>query len=149
VGFENYRRESLGGNLWMNQAVERVMKRDRIGLLANKAGPVFEAEVADIVAKKRVHCARTCDKKAGPGKLAHDDLCSLKENSLAFSDRQIESAHNTKHQFIGVKIESLSRGRGEGWAFRRKLVGIDSSMNDMNLFGRDDAGGAVMSLCYG
>jgi hypothetical protein len=55
VGFENYRRESLGGNLWMDQAVERVMKRDRVGLLANEAGPVFEAEVADIVAKKRVH----------------------------------------------------------------------------------------------
>jgi hypothetical protein len=81
--------------------------------------------------------------------LAHDDLCRFKKNSLAFSDRQIESAHNPKHQFIGVEIQFLSRGRGEGWAFRRKLVGIDSSMNDMNLFGREDAGGAVMSLRYG
>jgi hypothetical protein len=42
--------------------------------------------------------------------LAHDDLGSLQENSLAFSDRQIESADNTKHQFIGVKIQSFSRG---------------------------------------
>jgi hypothetical protein len=41
----------------MDEAVERVMKRDGIGLLANEAGPVFEAEMADIVAKKRVHCA--------------------------------------------------------------------------------------------
>jgi hypothetical protein len=81
--------------------------------------------------------------------LAHDDLCRLKENSLAFSDWQIESAHNTKHQFIGVKIQSLSSGRREGCAFGRKMVGINSSMNNMNLFGREDAGGAVMSLCHG
>jgi hypothetical protein len=46
--------------------------------------------------------------------LAHDDLGGFKENSLAFSDRQIESAYNTKHQFIGVKIQSLSSGGGEG-----------------------------------
>jgi hypothetical protein len=36
--------------------------------------------------------------------LAHDDLCRLKENPLAFSDGQIESADNPKHQFIGVEI---------------------------------------------
>jgi hypothetical protein len=41
----------------VDEAVERVMKRDGIGLLANETRPVFEAEVADIVAKKRVHCA--------------------------------------------------------------------------------------------
>jgi hypothetical protein len=41
----------------MDQAVEHMVKRDGIGLLANETGPVFEAEVADIVAKKRVHCA--------------------------------------------------------------------------------------------
>jgi hypothetical protein len=29
------------------------------------------------------------------------------------------------------------------------MVGIDSSMNDVNLFGGDEAGGAVMSLCHG
>jgi hypothetical protein len=91
-----------------------MVKRDGIGLLANETSPVLEAEVPDIVTKNGVHCARACDKKAGPWKLAHDDLCGLKENSLAFSNRQIESAHNTKHQFIGVKIQSLSRGRGVG-----------------------------------
>jgi hypothetical protein len=80
--------------------------------------------------------------------LAHNDLCSLEENSLAFSDRQIEPAHNPKHQFIGVKIQFLSSGRREGGAFGRKMVGINSRMNDMNLFGREDAGGAVMSLCH-
>jgi hypothetical protein len=81
--------------------------------------------------------------------LAHDDLCGFKKNSLAFSDRQIESAHNTKHKFIGVKIQFLARGRRERCAFGRKMVGIDSSMNDVNLFGEDEAGGAVMSLCHG
>jgi hypothetical protein len=125
-----------------------MMKRDGIGLLADETRPVFEAEVADIVAKKRVHCARTCDKKAGSWKLAHDDLCRFKENSLAFSDRQIESAYNPKHKFIGVKIQFLSSGRREGCAFGVKMVGINSSLNDMNLFGREDAGRAVMSLCH-
>jgi hypothetical protein len=80
--------------------------------------------------------------------LAHDDLCRLKENSLAFSDWQIESTHNPKYQFIGVKIQSLSSGRREGCAFEGKMVGINSCMNDMNLIGREDAGGAVMSLCH-
>jgi len=133
----------------MDEAVERMMNRDGVGLLANEARTVLEAEVADIVAKKRVHCACTCDKKAGPWKLAHDDLCRLKENSLAFSDWQIESAHNPKHQFIGVEIQFLSSGRREGCAFGRKMVGINPCMDDMNLFGREDAGGAVMSLCHG
>jgi hypothetical protein len=41
----------------MDQAVERMMKRNWVGLLANETRPVFEAEVADIVAKKRVHGA--------------------------------------------------------------------------------------------
>jgi hypothetical protein len=86
-------------------------------LLTNEAGSVLQTKVANIVAKKRVHCARSCDKKAGPWKLAHDDLSGLKENSLAFPNREIKSAYNTKHQFIGVKIQSLSRGKGEGGAF--------------------------------
>jgi len=41
----------------MDEAIERMMKRDGIGLLADETGSVFEAEVADIVAKKRVHGA--------------------------------------------------------------------------------------------
>jgi hypothetical protein len=36
----------------MDQAVERVMKRNGVGLLANETRPVFEAEVANVVAKK-------------------------------------------------------------------------------------------------
>jgi hypothetical protein len=41
----------------MDEAVECVVKRDGIGLLANEAGSVLQAEVANVVAKKRVHCA--------------------------------------------------------------------------------------------
>jgi hypothetical protein len=41
----------------MDEAVERVVKRDGIGLLANETRTVLEAEMANIVAKKRVHCA--------------------------------------------------------------------------------------------
>jgi hypothetical protein len=76
-------------------------------------------------------------------------LCGLKENSLPFSDRQVESAYNTKHEFIGVQIQSLSRCRVEGCPFGGKIGGVDSCVNDVNLFGREDAGGAVMSLCHG
>jgi hypothetical protein len=36
----------------MDEAVERVMERDGIGLLANETGPVLEPEVANVVAKK-------------------------------------------------------------------------------------------------
>jgi hypothetical protein len=41
----------------VDEAVERMMKRDGVGLLADETRPVFESEVADIVAKKRVHGA--------------------------------------------------------------------------------------------
>jgi hypothetical protein len=51
VSLQNYGGKSLGGNLWVNKTVERVVKRNRIGLLADETSSVLEAKVADIVPK--------------------------------------------------------------------------------------------------
>jgi hypothetical protein len=41
----------------MDEAVECVVKGERVGLLADEPGALFEAEVADLLAEKRIHGA--------------------------------------------------------------------------------------------
>ena len=52
MGLQNDGRESLGGNLRMDEAVECVVEGEGVGLLADESGAFFEAEVADILAEK-------------------------------------------------------------------------------------------------
>jgi hypothetical protein len=55
VGFENNRGEGFGGDLRVNKAVEGVVKRFGIGLLADETGTIFQAEVANIVTEQSIH----------------------------------------------------------------------------------------------
>jgi hypothetical protein len=57
MGFENNRGEGFRGDLRVNKAVECVVKRHRIGLLANESGTIFQTEVANIVSKQGIHGA--------------------------------------------------------------------------------------------
>jgi hypothetical protein len=41
----------------MHEAVECVVERKGVGLLTDESGAFFEAEVADILAEKRIHRA--------------------------------------------------------------------------------------------
>jgi hypothetical protein len=149
VSLQNYGRKSLGRNLWVNKTVERMVKRNRIGLLADETGSVFEAEVADIVAKKIFHRSRARDQKAGMGKMSHDDLGGLKENSLAFSYWKVESADHSKDEFVWVKRKPLARLQGVSRSHRAKKGGIDSCMDDVKFFWGDMTRATVMSLWNG
>jgi len=149
VSLQNYGRKSLGRNLWVNKTVERMVKRNRIGLLADETGSVFEAKVADIVAKKIFHRSRARDQKAGMGKMSHHDLGGLKKNSLAFSYWKVESADHSKDEFVWVKRKPLARLQGVSSSHRAKEGGIDSCMDDVKFFLGDVTRATVMSLWNG
>jgi hypothetical protein len=70
----------------MDETVECVVEGEGVGLLADESGAFFEAEVADILAEKRIHGARSCKEKAGFGKASHNGLGCFKKDALAFAD---------------------------------------------------------------
>lgn len=104
VGLEHDGGKSFRGNLGMHEAVEGGMKRDRIGLLSNEAGPVLQTEVADIIPKKRVHRARAGQEESSVGEEAHDNLGGLQKNSLTFPHGKIKSADDAKNELVGMKV---------------------------------------------
>jgi hypothetical protein len=83
------------------------------------------------------------------GKVSHDDLCGLQENSLAFADRQIKSADHSKDEIVWVKRKLLACLQCVTSSHRAKEGGIDSCMDDMKFFWGDVARATVMSLWDG
>jgi hypothetical protein len=57
VGFEHNRGKGFGRDLGVNKKVESMVKRNRIGLLADEAGAVLQTEVTNIVTEQSIHCA--------------------------------------------------------------------------------------------
>jgi hypothetical protein len=76
-------------------------------------------------------------------------LGRLEKDPLSLSDGEIESADDTENEFVLVQAELLSGVGGVGGVHGAKEGGIDSGMNDMKFFGRNNAGRAMMSFRYG
>ena len=149
VGFENNRGKSLRGNLGVHEAVDGVVKRYRVGLLADESGAVLQTEVVNIVAEESLHRARPCQKKAGVGETTNHHLGRFEKNPLPFSNGEIESAHHPKDELVLIQAEPMPGGGGEGGVHRPKQGRVDSGMDDVELLGSNRAGWAMMSLCDG
>jgi len=76
-------------------------------------------------------------------------LSGLKKNSLSFSDGEIESAYDTEDELVLVQAKLMPGGGVVGRVHGAKKGGIDSCMNDVEFFLRNNAGRAMMSFRYG
>ena len=83
------------------------------------------------------------------GEAPHDHLGRLEKDPLSLSDGEIESADDTENELVLVQAELLSGVGGVGGVHGAKEGGIDSGVNDMKFFGRNNAGRAMMSFRYG
>jgi hypothetical protein len=149
MGLKNNRGEGFGRDLRVNKAVEGMVKGYRIRLLADEAGAIFQAEVANVVSEQSIHRAGSCEKKAGVRKTAHDHLSRLEKNPLSFSDGEIKSADDTEDELVLVQAELMPGGGGVGGARGVKEGGVDSGMNDVEFFWGNNAGRAMMSFWHG
>ena len=83
------------------------------------------------------------------GKASHDDLGCLEKNSLALSYGKVESADHSKDEIVWVKGELLARLQGVSSSHRAKEGGIDSRMDDLKFFWRNEARATVVSFWNG
>ena len=83
------------------------------------------------------------------GKASHDDLGCLEKNSLALSYGKVESADHPKDEIVGMKGKLLARLQCVTSSHRAKEGGIDSRMDDLKFFWRNEARATVVSLWNG
>ena len=77
---------------------------------------------------------------------AHYFLGRLEKYALAFSEGQVESSNDTEDEFFWGEAKFTTGDGGERWVLGFKQLGIDTSVDDVDLCGIDPAGGAMVSF---